>query len=420
MELSKAGITEQPFRTHGRPLTFVHYQGQYAAAEFLRSVWMHPRGLGLLQGPSLSGKSAIIQHFVASLHEDTAVAVVDGRRQTSQSLLADIVREFGFDLKLDSATELMNLLRVYVMQQAAMHDAPLLIVENAQSLPAEALQTLNELAGIDVGDMSAIRIVMSSDRDIANIINAPGMTTMAMRLTGTFNLLPMDDEESHRYVYSKLKAGGCATPENILPEVVSMKLYQASGGWPGIVDRLMALALANAKRVPLTPGDVEEPLIPEMTGRGGLQLVRSPGGIAVSQAKLFLSFKGKTLREIPLNGERTMLGRSEHNDLAIASRFISRHHALFIRDGHTTLLMDLNSTNGTFVNSRRISNHIMVHDDVINLGHHSLKFHDLSALDTQPLYDVDLNETIIMKSVDDMRRRMAQENTRIVDDAIND
>ncbi|MGB5247678.1 MAG: FHA domain-containing protein, partial [Woeseia sp.] len=223
---------------------------------------------------------------------------------------------------------------------------------------------------------------------------------------------PMDDEESSRYVHSKLLAGGCGNPKKVLPDVVSMALHQASGGWPGVVDRLMALALARASRVPLKIDDIEKPVVPAMTGRGGLQL-NQPQGIAISQAKLYLTYKGKTLREIPLNGERIMLGRTEHNDIAISSRFISRHHALFIRDANTTLLMDLNSTNGTFVNSRRISNHIMVHDDIINLGQHGLKFCDPSATESQPLHDVDVNDTIIMKNVEDMRRHIALENIRI-------
>lgn len=414
MELSKAGIVAQPFRTHGQPLTFVHYQGQHAAAEFLRTVWQNPRGVGLLQGPPLSGKTAIIHHFVTSMHEDTAVAVVDGTGLDVEAMLDRIIREFDFELKLESVTEMLNLLRVYTMQQAATHDAPLLIVENSQNLQPDVLQILNELATIDVGKVSALRIVLSSNCDISDIMKGPGTEALRQRLIGTFNVLPMDADESKRFVYSKLQTGGCNEPEKILPEVVSMTLYQASGGWPGVVDRLMALAMANATRVPLTADDIEKPALPAMTGSGGLQL-HTREGVTVSQAKLYLTCKGKTLREIPLNGERIILGRAEHNDISIASRFISRHHALFIRDSKTTLLMDLNSTNGTFVNSRRISNHIMVHDDIISIGHHGLKFWDPSATESHPLQDTDFDKTIIMKNVDDMRRKIAREQIRVAE-----
>ncbi|NNE59541.1 MAG: FHA domain-containing protein [Woeseia sp.] len=412
MELNKAGLTEQPFRTHGAPLTFVHYEGQVAATEFLRAVWTNPHGLGLLQGPSLSGKTTIIHHFIATLHEDPSVAVVDAAQLNADDLPGRVIEGFGFDLKLDTVSEQMNFLRVFIMQQAATEKAPLLIVDNAQSLNPVTLKLLNDLAGIEAGNAFALRIVLSGNRDVHDLIVTPKTPSIATRLMGTFNMVPMDNEEVGHFVRSKLGAGGCSQPTKIAPDAMQKELHQASGGWPGMVDRLMTLALAEAKQLPLTAKNLDRPQLPEMTGNAGLQL-NAHEDIEISGAKLYLTYKGRTLREIPLDSERIILGRTDHNDISISSRFISRNHALFIRDGSFTLLMDLNSTNGTFVNSRRISNHIMVHDDVISLGHHGLKFCDPSAVDTHPLIDVDMDDTIIMKNVDDVRRRMARENTRI-------
>lgn len=412
MELSEAGISENTFGTHGAPLAFVPYQGQLAAAEFLNTVWTNPYGIGLLQGPTLSGKSTIIQHFVAALHEDTAAAVIDAAKPDAKGLLNQIIGKFGYELKLESVSELMNLLRVFIMQQAALHDAPLLIVDNAQDLSPDALQVLDDLAAIKVDNGFALRMVFSSDTDFSDVINAPATATLAARLLGTFNMVPMDSEEIAQYVDRKLCAGGCKKPGKIAPAAFVRELHKASGGWPGLVDGLMASALADTRKLPLAAKVLEHPELPESTGRGGLQM-RDRQDIEITDAKLYLTYKGRTLREIPLEGERIILGRTEHNDIEIASRFISRNHALFIRDGNVTLLMDLNSTNGTFVNSRRISNHVMVHDDVITVGHHRLKFCDPSAVDAHPLSDMDMDETIIMKSVDDMRRSLARENTRV-------
>ncbi len=412
MELSTAGITEQPFRTHGEPLAFVSYQGQVAATEFLQTVYRAPHGVGLFQGPSLSGKSTIIHHFARSLNEDTAWAVINGKRLGPRTLLKRILNGFGFDHDLESQNELMSLARVYAMQQAAVHDAPLIAIENAHALQPEALQVLCELAELRAGFRSAVRIVLSSDRPLSQIMNAPAMECLAQRVTGTFNLVPMDEEETTRYISEKLIAGGAADPDAVVPWSVAAELYAASGGWPGIVDRLMLLALARAKRCPLTVADIERPVVPAMTGEAGLQKVSDAIGV---RPRLFLTYHGKTLREIPLDRARIMIGRSEHNDIAISSRFISRHHALFIRDGDTTLLMDLNSTNGTFVNSQRVSNHIMVHDDVVNLGHHGLKFHHPGAKSAPSLQGAEFNDTVIMKSLDDMRKLLARENTELLD-----
>ncbi len=129
---------------------------------------------------------------------------------------------------------------------------------------------------------------------------------------------------------------------------------------------------------------------------------------------LSVSHGGETLNEFTFEKPRVLIGRSEHNDISITSNFISRHHALIVRHNTVTFLMDLNSTNGTFVNSRRISNHILIHDDVITLGHHHIKFVDPHATKRESKDSLDFADTAIMKSLDDMRNLLAQENTEIL------
>ena len=117
---------------------------------------------------------------------------------------------------------------------------------------------------------------------------------------------------------------------------------------------------------------------------------------------------------------RLLMGRSEHNDIAIGSRFISRHHALIVRHGSSTFLMDLNSTNGTFVNSRRVSNHVLMDNDIITVGHHRIKFCDPYATTRGELGGDEFADTAIMKTLEDMRGLLAQENTAVMPAATED
>ncbi|MEQ8207458.1 MAG: FHA domain-containing protein, partial [Woeseia sp.] len=394
------------------------YHAQLAALEFLRTTHHHPQGLGVLQGPPLSGKSTIIHEFVSSLNADRSHAVVDGSKLSGQQLVAEVLNGFGFDVELGSMNEAIGMLRVYAMQQAAVNRAPLIVIENVHALQADALQVLCEIAALKVRQDSAVRLILVNDRPTRPQLQAPSLEALNSRLTGVFNLAGMDDQETEIYLYSKLAAGGCETPEAVVPESVCVELHKASGGWPGIVDRIMLFALARATSCPLSAEHIERPVVPAMTGDAGV--VAKQSTVNAAAAKLFLTYQGRTVREISLDSERVMIGRSEHNEIAIASRFISRHHALFIRDNGTTLLMDLNSTNGTFVNSQRISNYIMVHDDIVTIGHHGLKFVDPAARNHQPLEGASFSDTIIMKSIDDMRRMLARETTRSLDLPEND
>ena len=63
MKLSDTGLRIQPFRTHGKPLEVVPYASQKNALKFLQQTLANKRGSGLFHGPSLSGKTTIIQRF---------------------------------------------------------------------------------------------------------------------------------------------------------------------------------------------------------------------------------------------------------------------------------------------------------------------------------------------------------------------
>ena len=112
-------------------------------------------------------------------------------------------------------------------------------------------------------------------------------------------------------------------------------------------------------------------------------------------------------QEIDMEQSRLLVGRSDLNDISIVSRFVSRHHALLVRHGDATFLLDLDSTNGTFVNGEPVSNYVLRHDDVITVGHHRIKFYDPHATTRQSIYDVDLADTTVLKTIEDMRKRLA-------------
>jgi adenylate cyclase len=78
--------------------------------------------------------------------------------------------------------------------------------------------------------------------------------------------------------------------------------------------------------------------------------------------------------EFPL-GNKTSLGRHPNNTLRLVDREVSKEHASIERVGNTFLLRDLNSSNGTFVNGRKVRELRLRDGDEIALGNSRLVFH---------------------------------------------
>ncbi|NNF66812.1 MAG: FHA domain-containing protein [Gammaproteobacteria bacterium] len=78
-------------------------------------------------------------------------------------------------------------------------------------------------------------------------------------------------------------------------------------------------------------------------------------------------------------GEKLLIGRGEQSDVVVDSEFVSRNHLLISVYRGRLFVKDLHSTNGTFVNGKKIA-HCEMHDgDKIGIGEHSI------SLKTAPL-----------------------------------
>jgi type II secretory pathway predicted ATPase ExeA len=153
------------------------------------------RGIGLLHGPESSGKSELIERFIQELQPTVAVAVVDGARLKTPQLLEGILEQFGYRVELNSTDELLNMLRVIIVQQTRSHISPVLIVQNINHMYPSALCVLCKLAAQKVHSRFALRIVLVGDRIFRRIISSPSMRSIADRLVGDFALEALPEPE---------------------------------------------------------------------------------------------------------------------------------------------------------------------------------------------------------------------------------
>lgn len=388
MQLDRVGLRERPFHKKGRPAKFVHYRSQQEAFKFLGNILTDERGIGLLHGPHASGKSVLARQFVRSLHTNIAVAIVDGSRLKSTELLSEILVEFGYDVTLNSADELLNMLNVFVVQQTRSRQAPLLILENIHDMYPAALCVLCKLASLAVHNRYALRIILISDRDVHHIIDSPSMSQIAERMIGDFEVGPMTAKETQVYLYAKLQSCGAGRPDDVFSFEVCDSLHLASGGWPGKLDGIAMSVIDQADKLPIR-----------------LEVIDSSDLHVDGDApRLLVSLDGKISQEIRLESERSLLGRSDLSDVVIDDPIVSLQHALLVRDQNRVILIDLKSENGTYVNSIRVQRRVLRDNDIITLGDHRIKVIYANSQVPGELEDPDLADTARMQDIVDARR----------------
>jgi phosphoserine phosphatase RsbU/P len=71
---------------------------------------------------------------------------------------------------------------------------------------------------------------------------------------------------------------------------------------------------------------------------------------------------------IDLDRASTSIGRSPGQDVMLSEACVSRHHALIVREGDRYIVIDQNSTHGTFLNSVRVARSVLQFEDVLQMG----------------------------------------------------
>ena len=127
-------------------------------------------------------------------------------------------------------------------------------------------------------------------------------------------------------------------------------------------------------------------------------------------AKIVLSLDGEIIEQRVVPEARLVIGRSQDCDLAIDSAEISGQHAAIITVVNDHFLEDLGSTNGTLVNGKRITRHLLEHNDVVFLGSYRVKYMNAASS------GVGFDRTQIIAPV---RPQVSPANTQVVPAALD-
>jgi pSer/pThr/pTyr-binding forkhead associated (FHA) protein len=96
--------------------------------------------------------------------------------------------------------------------------------------------------------------------------------------------------------------------------------------------------------------------------------------IQESQPKLTIMRPDLPPAFFTLEQEYTHVGRSANNEISLPYPSVSNRHCIFVQSGPDIVLRDLNSSNGTYVNSEAISEVVLRPGDLIQTGTVQIKF----------------------------------------------
>jgi type II secretory pathway predicted ATPase ExeA len=378
-------LASKAFGEHADSALIVAYESHQDALRFLSAALSHANGIAMLQGPMGSGKTTVVKAQLDWSASDAQVAIVDGAKLTPRQLAVRMLEQFGVESIPRDDEQMLESINRFLTQQTRTARAPILIVDNADRARSSTLSLLNWLAALEVGNRYALRIVLTGRERLWALVSERSLRHLARRHPTTYSLNPLTRPETIIYLRTRFVAAGGERSETVFPVDVCDRLYELSRGWPG---RLNEYALGAMAR-----GD-------ELKG-------------AKPVPRIILTCDGETVARHDLKNEQYVIGRSDLADIVIKDNFVSNLHALLRVYANAIVLLDLNSTNGTTVNSIEVPRTVLRNNDIISLGRHRLKIVNVPALSADMEEKVRASDTIVMKNLDDVRRSRARHNIAV-------
>lgn len=386
MYLDLFKLHELPFRLTPDP-AFLYLSKHHARAKaYMESTIWFTDGFVVITGEIGSGKTTLIETFLKELERDVVVAQINQTQVSAIEFLQSVLVQFGFAPFRMKKAELLSTLNEFLVEQYANGRRVLLIVDEAQNLSNKVLEEIRLLSGVETTKEKVLRIILAGQPELNDKLNSPMLVQLAQRIRLRFHLTALSKSDTSAYIQHRLEVAGSQGRQIFDPETFPL-IFRYTGGIPRLVNTLSDTSMMASfaqDRDTVTVEDVraavEELQWVEYAERSvklhALHHDEVTGERRIVLGRILVGFNGQTIVERELTPGRFIIGRTPDNDLQIDSKYISRHHAQIITSVHTSVLEDLNSTNGIYVRSKRVRRRMLNDGDVVQIGQHEIMYFD--------------------------------------------
>lgn len=208
MYTSFFGLREKPFDLLPNPDFLYPSRAHKRALTYLTHGIRERAGFILLTGEVGSGKTTLIRNMIRSQLKDSVLAKVFNTRVDSLQLLMQINADFGLETEGKDKATLLKELNDFLIEQYALRRQSVLIIDEAQNLPAELLEEVRMLSNLETDRDKLLQIILVGQPELRDLLSGPGLMQLRQRIQINCHLQPLNAAEVREYILFRLEKAG--------------------------------------------------------------------------------------------------------------------------------------------------------------------------------------------------------------------
>ncbi len=267
-------LSTKPFSLSPDPRFFFGSSGHKRAMSYLRYGISQGEGFIVVTGGIGTGKTTLVRNLFAELDKECIIAAqLVSTNLTPDELIKMVSAAYGLPYEGLAKVSLLQQLETFLRRAEAQGKRALLVVDEAQNLPAETVEELRMLSNFQGENRSLIQSFLLGQDEFRHTIQSPGMEQLRQRIIASCHLSPLNKNEVRSYIEHRLKEVGWSS-RPVITDIAFELIHKYTGGVPRRInvfcDRLLLygyleeLFVFNPKVVTLVADELAaESAVPE-------------------------------------------------------------------------------------------------------------------------------------------------------------
>lgn len=202
-------------------------------------------GFILLTGEVGSGKTTIIRDLIKKHHEEVVISKVFNTRVNSEQLIALINDDFGLPVVGKDKTVMLRDLNDFLVEQYAVGNFPVLIIDEAQNLTPKLLEEIRMLSNLETDSAKLLQIILVGQPELRKTMSSPGLRQLRQRISINCHLQPLSRQEMELYIFHRLEVAGNKSAVSFTGGALDL-VFSNSTGVPRLINIICEFLLISA------------------------------------------------------------------------------------------------------------------------------------------------------------------------------
>lgn len=240
------GFNEQPFSLTPDTSFFLNEQSHRDALNTMLIALKHCEGFIKIVGEVGTGKTLLGRILLARLGHDFKTIYIPNPFMTPEELKYYVAKEIGADIgKAMASHELLSALYRKLVQLARSNKHVVLIVDEAQSMPRDTVESLRLLSNLETEKRKLLQIVLLGQPELDDLLSRKDLRQLKQRIVFSEYLKPFSRQGVERYIRHRIESVQ-EKHQNIFSTLAIKMIAFSSGGIPRLMNVIAHKALICA------------------------------------------------------------------------------------------------------------------------------------------------------------------------------